>query len=169
VLNSNDEVIERCVSESCLELFHDYALPLARVIEGQLKDAELLFCGVVGFTGEQLRGTLLLATSSEPLGRTSPLRDSSLREWIAELSNQLLGRIKNKLLAHGVTLHLSTPVVLRGQQIAPLSRAELVPFVFACDGGYVCVWFDAEVTQGVDLTQLVATEGLVSEGSTTFF
>jgi hypothetical protein len=116
-----------------------------------------------------MRGTLLLATSSEPLGRTSPMRDASLREWIAELSNQLLGRIKNKLIAHGVTLHLSTPVVLRGQQIAPLSRAELVPYLFACDGGYVCVWFDAEITAGLDLTQIVSTEGLISEGSTTFF
>lgn len=169
MLNANDEVIERCVSESCFELFQDYALPLARVKEGALKDAELLFCGVVGFTGEQMRGTLLLATSSEPLGRTSPMRDASLREWIAELSNQLLGRVKNKLLSHGVTLHLSTPVVLRGQQIAPLSRAELVPYLFACDGGYVCVWFDAEVLAGIDLTQTVSTEGLITEGSTTFF
>jgi CheY-specific phosphatase CheX len=165
----NDEVIERCVSDSCVGLFQDYALPLERVKEGALKDAALLFCGVVGFTGEQIRGTLLLATSSEPLGRTSPMRDSSLREWIAELSNQLLGRVKNKLLAHGVTLHLSTPVVLRGQHIAPLSRAELVPYAFACDGGYVCVWFDAEVIPGIDLTQMVSTEGLITEGETTFF
>jgi hypothetical protein len=169
VQSPNDEVIERCVSESCLGLFQDYSLPLARVKEGALRDAELLFCGVVGFTGDQMRGTLLLATSKEPLGRTTPTSDSSLREWIAELSNQLLGRIKNKLLAHGVNLHLSTPVVLRGQHIAPLSRAELVPYAFACDGGYVCVWLDAEVTNGVDLTKVSGTEGVIAEGSTTFF
>jgi hypothetical protein len=169
VQSPNDEIIERCVSESCLGLFHDYALPLSRVLQGELPNAELLFCGVVGFTGEQMRGTLMLATSSEPLGRTSPMRDASLREWIAELSNQLLGRIKNRLLVHGVDLHLSTPVVLRGNHIAPLSRAELVPYAFSCDGGYVCVWFDAEVLGGLDLTQLVATDGLVVEGSTTFF
>lgn len=168
--NPNDEVMERAVSDSCMELFQDYSLPLNRVTEGELVDAELLFCGVVGFTGEQVRGTLLLATSKEPLGRTTPGGgESSLREWIAELSNQLLGRIKNKLLVHGATLHLSTPVVLRGIQIAPVSRAELVPFAFACDGGYVCVWFDAEVSDGVDLTQTVDTEGVVAEGSTTFF
>jgi hypothetical protein len=169
VANPNDEVMERCVSDSCLELFQDYSLPLKRVKEGELLDAELLFCGVVGFTGEQVRGTLLLATSREPLGRTTPAGESSLREWIAELSNQLLGRIKNKLLVHGATLHLSTPVVLRGVQIAPVSRAELVPFAFACDGGYVCVWFDAEVVNGIDLTKTVDAEGVVAEGSTTFF
>ena len=169
---TNEQIIETVVSESCLSLFEDYALPLRRVRLGpgaNQDDADLLFCGVVGFSGEQMRGTLLLATSKEPLGRTSPTTDASLREWIAELSNQLLGRIKNKLLARGVTLHLSTPIVLRGQHLAPLSRAELVPFAFTCDGGYVCVWFDAETKVGVDLSQEIDTEGLISEGTSTLF
>jgi hypothetical protein len=168
--NPNDEVIEKAVSDSCLSLFEHYALPLVRVSDGMLtEEADLLFCGVVGFSGEQMRGTLLLATSREPLGRTSPTTDASLREWIAELSNQLLGRVKNHLFAHGVTLHLSTPVVLRGQHISPVSRAELVPYLFSCDGGYVCVWMDAELQPGVDLTQIVSTEGLAEEGTSMLF
>lgn len=169
---TNEQIIETVVSESCLSLFEDYALPLRRARVGGLlpdEDADLLFCGVVGFSGEQMRGTLLLATSKEPLGRTSPTTDASLREWIAELSNQLLGRIKNKLLARGVTLHLSTPIVLRGQHLAPLSRAELVPFAFTCDGGYVCVWLDAEIKVGVDLSQEIDTAGLITEGTSTLF
>lgn len=167
---SNEEVIESCVNESCLSLFDDYALPLKRTNVADMdKEAELLFCGVVGFSGDQMRGTLLLATSREPLGRTSPSTDASLREWIAELANQLLGRIKNKLFAHGVTLHLSTPIVLRGQHIAPVTRAELVPYAFTCDGGLVCVWFDAETNEGLDLNQVVETPGLIVEGTSTLF
>jgi hypothetical protein len=166
--NQNDEVIEKAVSESCLSLFEHYALPLVRV--NMLTDeAELLFCGVVGFSGDQMRGTLLLATSREPLGRTSPTTDASLREWIAELSNQLLGRVKNRLIPRGVTLHLSTPIVLRGQHISPVTRAELVPYLFSCDGGFVCVWMDAELQPGVDLTKFVEAEGLVTEGTSTLF
>jgi len=166
----NDEILEKTINESCLQLFEHYALPLVRVRQGPLsEDTQLLFCGVVGFSGEQMRGTLLLATSKEPLGRTSPTTDASLREWIAELSNQLLGRVKNRLIPHGVTLHLSTPIVLRGQHIAPLPRAELVPFLFSCDGGYVCVWFDAEIAAGVDLTKTVEAEGLIVEGTSTLF
>jgi hypothetical protein len=166
----NDEVIESAVSDSCLSLFEDYALPLRRTdVSSLTSNAELLFCGVVGYSGEQMRGTLLLATSREPLGRTSPTTEGSLREWIAELSNQLLGRIKNKLLTRGVTLHLSTPIVLRGQHLAPLSRTELVPFAFACEGGAVCVWFDAELAPGIDLTTVVDTDGLASEGTSMLF
>jgi Chemotaxis phosphatase CheX len=168
---SHEQTIERVVSEACLSLFKDYSLPLDRCVGDLVPESpDLLFCGVVGFSGEQMRGTLLLATSREPLGRTSPTTDASLREWIAELSNQLLGRIKNKLFAYGVTLHLSTPIVLRGQHIAPVSRAELVPFAFSCDGGIVCVWFDAEMSVGTDLTTVVDSGlDLASEGTSTLF
>jgi hypothetical protein len=167
---TNDDVIEMIINDCCLSLFEDYSLPLVRKREG-FKDADetLLFCGVVGFSGDQMRGTLLLATSREPLGRTSPTSDASLREWIAELSNQLLGRIKNKLLLRGVTLHLSTPIVLRGQHLAPLSRAELVPYAFTCAGGCVCVWFDAELAGAVDLTQQHEAVAVVEEGTSTLF
>jgi hypothetical protein len=167
---SNEQIIESVVNDACISLFEDYALPLRRTREGSFEqDTELLYCGVVGYSGDQMRGTLLLATSREPLGRTSPSTDASLREWIAELTNQLLGRIKNKLLSRGVTLHLSTPIVLRGQQLAPMPRAELVPFAFTCDGGHICVWFDTELTAGTDLTVIVETEGVIEEGTSTLF
>jgi hypothetical protein len=167
---TNDQIIEQTVSESCISLFEDYALPLVRTVAGPLEgDSELLYCGVVGFSGEQMRGSVLLATSREPLGRTSPTNDASFREWIAELSNQLLGRVKNKLIPRGVTLHLSTPIVLRGHHLAPIPRAEQVPFVFSCEGGYVCVWFDAELQPGLDLSQVEETTGLIGEGESMLF
>jgi hypothetical protein len=162
--------MESIVSDACISLFNDYSLPLRRVDRGELSGAqELLYCGVIGLSGDQLRGSLLLATSREPLGRTSPTSDASFREWIAELSNQLLGRIKNRLLARGVSLHLSTPVVLRGQHLAPLSQTELPPLTFVCEGGCVCVWFDAELAPSVDLTKIVEAPGTLPEGESMLF
>lgn len=167
---SNDLVMESIVSDACISLFNDYSLPLRRVPTAELSDApELLYCGVIGLSGDQLRGSLLLATSREPLGRTSPTSDASFREWIAELSNQLLGRIKNRLLARGVSLHLSTPVVLRGQHLAPLSQTELPPLTFVCEGGCVCVWFDAELAANVDLTKFIESPGTIPEGESMLF
>lgn len=163
---TNEEVIDQAVTSSCTSLFADYSLPLERVDAGTLTDAfDIVFCGIVGFTGDQMRGALLLATSKEPLGRTLPSSDASLREWIAELSNQLLGRIKNKLVAHGVTLHMSTPTVLRGQHIAPVSSTPIVPYTFSSGGGVVCVWIDVEIMSGVDLTQVTDVPDVMSEGS----
>lgn len=163
---TNEEVIEQAVTSSCVSLFADYSLTLERVDAQALSNAfDIVFCGVVGFSGDQMRGTLLLATSSEPLGRTLPSSDASLREWVAELSNQLLGRIKNKLFSHGVTLHMSTPTVLRGQHMVPVSATPLTPYAFSCDGGVVCVWIDTELSPGVDLTQVSETPDVMSEGS----
>jgi hypothetical protein len=117
----------------------------------------------------EIRGAILLATSREPLGRTSPVNDTSFREWIAELSNQLLGRLKNKLLKRGVVLHMSTPVVLRGQHLTPLTRNELKPLVFDCDNGCVCVWMDVELTEGVDLTVVQEGAAMMNEGEGLLF
>jgi hypothetical protein len=169
-LTENDRIIESAVSEACISLFEDYALPLRKAETAALEvGPELLYAGVVGFSGDQMRGSLLLATSNEPLGRTTPTSDASLREWIAELTNQLLGRIKNKLIPRGVTLHLSTPIVLRGQRIAPMPRGQDAPFVFTCEGGAVCVWFDAEIVPGIDLSKIVDSTGLISEGESMLF
>src|SRR5262245_30448895 len=132
---TNEEVINQAVTSACTSLFADYSLPLERVeMQALAQSFDIVFCGIVDFTGDQMRGTLLLATSEEPLGRTAPSTDASLREWIAELSNQLLDRIKNKLVSHGVTLHMSTPAVLRGQHIAPVSSTPLVPYAFSSGG-----------------------------------
>lgn len=168
---TNEEIIESLVSESCISLFSDYSLPLTR---GDAKtdaseDTSLLYCGVVGFTGEQMRGAILLATTREPLGRTSPVNDTSFREWIAELSNQLLGRLKNKLMSRGVLLHMSTPVVLRGQHLTPLTANELKPLVFECEGGVVCVWMDAEIIGSVDLNVEQVDTGSIGEGEGMLF
>jgi CheY-specific phosphatase CheX len=169
---TNEEIVESLVSESCISLFNDYSLQLRRSEDPATtaaKDTELLYCGVVGFTGEQMRGALLLATTREPLGRTTPVNDTSFREWIAELSNQLLGRLKNKLMSRGVVLHMSTPVVLRGQHLTPLTANELKPLVFECDDGMVCVWMDAELSQNIDLNVEQVDSGSISEGEGMLF
>jgi hypothetical protein len=130
---------------------------------------ELVFCSVIGFSSEQMRGTLVLATSSEPLGRTSPVQGASLREWIAELSNQLLGRVKRQLAERGLILAISTPVVLRGQHLRPLPNKEAEPLIFDCEGGCVCVWMDAELAPELDLSQVQEDCQIMGEGDAMLF
>jgi Chemotaxis phosphatase CheX len=167
---TNEQYLEMAISEACVSLFQDYSLPLQRsTVNSVGNDPDLLYCGVVGCSGAEIRGSLLLATTREPLGRTAPISDASQREWIAELTNQLMGRIKNKLTTRGQVLHMSTPIVLRGQHLAPIPRAEIIPLVFTCEGGVVCVWFDAELAPGLDLSHEVEPEGLIPEGGSLLF
>lgn len=153
-----------------MSLFSDYSLTL-QPSEAVLEESSriLAFCAVIGFSSQQMRGTLLLATSSEPLGRTTPIQGGPLREWIAELSNQLLGRIKRQLAERGVILAISTPVVLRGEHLRPLSSKELDPLIFACDGGSVTVWLDAELATELDLSQVHTDCQIMGEGEAMLF
>ena len=164
----NQEIITNITSEACLSLFRDYALPLQPEEQGD-QPLDLLFCSVIGFSSEQMRGTLVLATTREPLGRTTPVQGGELREWIAELSNQLLGRIKRQLTERGVELAISTPIVLRGERLHPMPTKEAAPLTFVCEGGCVCVWMDAIIIPGLDLSQLQKSDEGMGEGEAMLF
>ena len=167
---NSQQIVDNIASEACLSLFHDYSLTLQRAdISGDDGARELVYCAVIGYSSEQMRGTLLLATSSEPLGRTAPVAGSSLREWIAELSNQLLGRVKTRLAERGVLLAISTPVVLRGSHLRPLTTQEVAPLTFVCDGGCVCVWMDAVLSPELDLSQVQTDCQVMGEGEAMLF
>jgi hypothetical protein len=165
----SQEIIKNLTSEACLSLFSDYSLPLRSVQYDQLPDPELLFCSVIGFSSDRMRGTLVLATTKEPLGRTTPVQGGELRGWVAELSNQLLGRLKRQLADRGVLLALSTPIVLRGERLRPMPSKEEAPLVFVCEGGCVCVWIDAVLDPELDLSQLQQSEEGMGEGEAMLF
>ena len=79
-----------------------------------------------------------------------------------ELANQLVGRLKAKLLARGATIALSTPVVLRGVRLSPLPRTDVDPVVFESTSGKVLVWLEVEIETDFQLGEeraLKASEG----------
>jgi CheY-specific phosphatase CheX len=83
---------------------------------------------------------------------------------VGELTNQLIGRIKNRLLRRGVEVYITTPVVLRGRQLAlDADGAIPTPMFFAGARGGVAVWIDTdadgEVTFCDDVELDVAEEG----------
>lgn len=170
-MDRNLQIITEIAATCCERLFSDYAVTVQRSDAAEPgEDDNLHLCGIIGFTGEEMRGTLMLATTREPLGLSNPSGDVALRDWIAELTNQLLGRIKNQLLGYGVTLYLSTPIVLRGQCIAPVSRQELRPLLFRSDNGLIAAWIEVEMTVGLELPDTPSAEGVaVVEGDALLF
>ena len=73
--------------------------------------------GVIGLTSAQLSGSIVLRSSVgavEATGQTPPGDTAATRDWMGEFANQLLGRIKSKLLRDSIVLNLSTPVVVSG-------------------------------------------------------
>jgi CheY-specific phosphatase CheX len=162
------EILSELVRNSCEDLFAHYELPLARVDPETQPRSSLAFCGVIGFTGDDIRGTLLLAASREPLAAVGDT-DVARRDWMAEMTNQLFGRIKNRLIALGPVIYCSTPIVLRGEYLAPVVSQPYLPQVFTVNGGVVSVWFDAEVKPDIVLAQSPDYQATSFEGETLLF
>ena len=169
--SSNKKILDRAVAENCLRLFADYKLEIRAGEPGETLATEpFLLCGILGFTAKHMRGALVLATTSEPLERTNPATNPSHRDWICELVNQLLGRVKNQMLARGVEIFPSTPIALRGEHLSPVLQQRLVAELFTAEGGVICVWMDCEFDDDFELPEEGAEDALaLSEGETLLF
>ncbi len=160
-------ILERFVDEACLSLFGAYGVDLKRVAVDHAPRHDVLYCGIVGLTGQNIRATCILAATEEPISQSSPI-PSSARDWVAELSNQLIGRIKNKLVAYGAEAYVSMPVVLRGEHLAPIPQQRIRPFAYGTAGGGVFLWVEFETSP--DFVLGMPTDGAVmSEGEALLF
>jgi hypothetical protein len=147
---SHDNAIEGQIgamaARACVELFGAYGVALAPGTSRWAASDERLLSGSIGFVGQRIRGTCLLAAAESPLMASLP-EHGTLRDWVGELTNQFVGRLKTKLLSRGVEVYVTTPIVLSGIRIQPLPRANVEPAVFACSAGDVLTWVEVETEE----------------------
>ena len=144
-------VIEEMTASSCADLFAAYDVTLTQVTQANWGHSnEPLVSAIMGFVSAEVRGTCLLACEQGAIRQSCP-PGGRIRDWIGELANQLVGRLKVKLLGHNIEIGLTTPIVLQGIQLQPLPKSALEPAVFSCTGGTVLVWVEAEVAAGFSL------------------
>jgi Chemotaxis phosphatase CheX len=110
-------VIDSIVQGSTVDLFEIYGVAVAprarsKGTAGLRLSSE--FVGTVRFSGKGGRGTLMLDVPSTVIAQMSvaPQLDLQTRDWIRELTNQLSGRIKNRLLRFQYELQLGLPSAL---------------------------------------------------------
>ena len=167
---TNKQILDRAVAENCLKLFAHYQLDIrARQPNDAVEVEPFLLCGVIGFTSRKMRGVLALATTKEPLELTNPT-STTHRDWICELANQLLGRVKNQMLMRRVELLPSIAIALRGEHLSPVIEQGLVSELFTAQQGVVCVWVDCEFDD--DFVFPETSEGVpppISEGDQLLF
>jgi CheY-specific phosphatase CheX len=78
----------------------------------------------IGLAGPDFRGALIIQAPPAFFQRSYPptlnrkvVSDAEMIDWAGETSNQLLGRIKNRLGGHGLDFAISTPTVVRGDNL----------------------------------------------------
>jgi hypothetical protein len=142
--------INELADAACTELFADYGVTLSRGHFEWGVSNDPLLSSVMGFVSEPLRGTCLLACEQAPLEASCP-SGGRIRDWIGELTNQLVGRLKIKLLAYDIDVAVTTPIVLQGIRIQPLPKAAAEPALFSGGNGIVLAWTEVEVAGGFSL------------------
>jgi len=161
---SLDEIVRSCSNE----LFAAYGVVATDTVT-ERGPTEFAFAAIIGFTGTPLRGTLLVTMTKATLESSNPIPGSPPREWIAELSNQLLGRVKTQLLSCGVEIYVSTPLVLRGQHLAPEALRVVSPIELNTATGPVIVWMESESPEGFQLVRQTSANDIPSEGDSFMF
>lgn len=137
----------------------------------------------IGFSGPQLNGALFLA-ANRGAGRTLVARTlgaTNVRDWLGELTNQLLGSIQRGLLGHQVAITGGLPTVVSGVALdvsAVRTRKSRRPDyericaqqLFIVAGGYLLARIEVEVEIGFELCWNEDHAGNVpSDGDTLLF
>jgi hypothetical protein len=102
-------------------------VPVACIDAGS-KDLELIIC---------LQFPVSVLALTYPVQEDiTGVDEERLEDWISELSNQLVGRIKNKLLLHNCQVDLGLPTSYFGSDVSHLlsKNGEIMSLYFDVDG-----------------------------------
>jgi hypothetical protein len=163
---ANHRILHSIVTRASVELFSAYKVHLTRRKE-LAPTEETTFAATIGFTGASMRGALLLAPTETALARTYP-SGKQPHDWASELANQLLGRIKNRLVSYGVEICPSVPVAIKGRGLSIVARGDIPPYLFDAQPGLVTVLFDVEMHHELILAPQDVTP-CPTEGDTLLF
>lgn len=112
----NQRIIDVVVQSSTVGLFHAYDIAVAPAPGEMPFDdrSESRMVGVIRFNAKGFEGTMALSIGGETLARFSrtPMGLHATRDLIRELTNQLMGRLKNRLLQFQIVLQVGFPTAL---------------------------------------------------------
>lgn len=149
------------------ELFTAYGIDADFINEGA-RDAYIA-AGVLRFRGEGIDGRLTLyATESvfEDMRRCGHVCES---DWVGELANQLVGRIKLKLLERGLDFQLGTPVNFNREELGSLLSRRPPEWRVTTGEGRLGVHFGARFEETFELASGEVRSGALREGEAVLF
>lgn len=166
-------VLGEALRVSCVELMQNYGIEAhPRGAESAAELPVAVLVAGVDFKGRELRGTVALWAAQSVLLQTirkAPGLDENapLQDWTCELTNQLAGRMKNKLRSYGVSLRVNVPRLLHGDDVNELAQG--LQHRFSCDFGSLSAYLDVLIAPGFVLTEAEPPEPLKQEGEFTVF
>lgn len=182
-----ENVLDSITSRACVDVFAARRL-LLRELPGAPESVmpadqnETMVAAVVGFTGLDMRGSLVLKTAFDVIAAARPAVLSHngvstnswsdwvmVRDWAGELCNQTLGRIKNNLRSYGVIVEIGLPTVFSGRAIsfAKPKSGSARSFTYEALGRRV--WLCLDATFSTDFMLMNAADESAKEGDVILF
>ncbi len=164
----NNQVLSDVVSDCVVKVFEAYDSMLEPT---NVADPGHEVVAVIGYAADEVRGGLALGISKALAQKTMPTLETPLYDWAGELANQILGRVRNKMLAYQVDIQISTPVVLHGLgvQVAPPGHDGVKVASYKAGDDVVQVLLEARFEEGFVLPERSEDGGTVDEGEMLLF
>jgi hypothetical protein len=159
------QATERLVSDACADLLASIGFtagtrPQADITR-VLAHPRDYAAGIIDFAGDAMKGKVVLlapfdffaasrarAEGAGALSSRSAADWIRVRDWTMELSNQLLGRIKNQLCTIGVVVEAGLPRAVSDHAlIVTVRERKGAHRVFAAGRHEVLVWFEADMNE----------------------
>jgi CheY-specific phosphatase CheX len=153
---SNTTAIDTIIQSSTVELMRSHQLSIAPRPRTEMvgfvpENTEV--AGVVGFHGPSIGGSLTLAVpvAVYDLMTNRQAHNTTYSEWVYELTNQVMGHIKNRLIQFQVKLRTHVPIVLSGAALERHKRrtADEVVYRFGTLREEIVVAVDASLTRAM--------------------
>jgi hypothetical protein len=179
--DGNEPLLRQHLLECARDIFAAYSVSFGDELpEGAPPESrEGKLAAVIGFTGDSMRGALAFVASERLLRVLYPIpsqqpSEAELSDWAGEFVNQLLGRLRNRLLPRGVEIHVSMPKVMAAAHLrltgTATAQACNLRFYSGPERSQVELWFDALIAPGVDLATIVpSAPEPIKDGAHLFF
>jgi CheY-specific phosphatase CheX len=151
--NEDRTVLSSLIVQMCRDMFaaNGEAFEEVTVVGGAPQNSETLLASCIGLSGTTVRGALAVVAQRSFFKLTYPAElgvpggDDEVADWAGEVSNQLLGRIKNRLASHGLDFTASTPTVVRGDRLQlRIAEASTIRRVLTIRNERVDIHFEIE-------------------------
>lgn len=171
--------IQGILVECATSLMGAFGLSVARDAQEESRAPKDGVLAIIGFGGGQMRGSLVVSANPGLLAASFPVhnprakpRADHLQDWAGELANQLLGRLKSRLLGHGITILLGTPTTVSGLELRVRSCGgdrPSTPVWLHAGEDWLVVRLDAIAADGVKLDESPIPGTSASEGEVFLF
>ena len=123
---------------------------------------DIIFTSMLSFEHTLIKGSVMLCCDADMLTATCPgfhaerekaTAQARFEDWLGELTNLIVGRLKNFLLSHQVRIQMRPPSVSMSPASILASYAERMPsqaFWFSVDDTRFCLQLSAEVSDDLD-------------------